>query len=325
MAGVPTSPWFAMAAALSIGADAACAQSSYPAKPIRMVVMSPPGGSTDILARAFAQHGGENLQQQIVTDNRPGGGGIIAGEIVATARPDGYTILLAHVSHTVSSSMHKKLPFDPIADFAPIGLLATFPSMLIVNNALPVKSVKELLALAKAQPGRLNFGTAAIGGSAQLSCELLKVMAGIDVMSVPYKGTGAALSALLAGEVQLMFATMPAALPLVATGRVRALAMASARRSPAMPDMPTMAEVALPGFDVSVWNGLLAPRGTPHGVIERLNQQLRRLPQIPEAKERAASQSAEFAAGTPEQFAAHIKSETMKWASVVKASGMRIE
>ncbi len=300
-------------------------QSPYPNKPIRLIVISAPGGTTDIIARTFSQYAGEGLQQQIVPDNRPGAGGLIAGELTATAPADGYTLLLTHTSHAVLPSLHEKMPYDPVADFAPIGLIALFPGVLIVNNALAAKSVKELIALAKLHPGKINFATGTTGATAHLSGQSLKKMANIDIVQIPYKGTAAALTALLSGEVQFTFASLPAALPYINSGRVRALAMGSAKRAAALPDLPTVAEAGLPGFDVSAWNGILAPKGTPRAIILKINQQLQRIVQIPAAKERAAGQGAELFTDTPEAFTAHIRSQIVKWSKVVKASDMRID
>lgn len=297
----------------------------YPDKPIRMVVISAPGGTTDILSRLLAQPMGAGLGQQVVTDNRPGGGGIIAAEITARANPDGYTLLYTHTSHSVLPSLHKKLPYDTVRDFAPVSLFAIFPGVLIVNNAVPVKSVKELIELAKAQPGKLNYASGTTGATAHLSGELFNYMAGISIVNVPYKGTGAQLTAVVSGEVHLTFASMPAALPHVRSGRVRALAVGSAKRSPTLPDLPTVAETALPGFDVSAWNGILAPRGTPRAVVDRLNQELHRIIQLPEIRKRAAAQGAELVASTPDEFSAHIKAQIAKWAKVVEFAGMRAD
>ena len=298
---------------------------AYPDKPIRMVVISAPGGTTDILSRLLAQQMGEGLGQQVVTDNRPGGGGIIAAEITARANPDGYTLLYTHTSHSVLPSLHKNLPYDAVRDFTPVSLFAIFPGVLIVNNAVPVKSVRELIELARSQPGKLNYASGTTGATTHLSGELLKSMAHISIVNVPYKGTGAQLATVIGGEVHMTFASMPAALPHVRAGRVRALAVGSAKRSPALPDLPTMAETALPGFDVSAWNGILAPRGTPRAIVDRLNQELRRIVQVPEVRERAAAQGAELVTSTPGEFAVYINGQIAKWAKVVEFAGVRAD
>jgi tripartite-type tricarboxylate transporter receptor subunit TctC len=296
---------------------------AYPDRAIRMVVISAPGGTTDILSRALAQQLSDGLGQQVVIDNRPGGGGIISAEIAARANPDGHTILYTHTSFSVVPSLHKKLPYDPIRDFSPVSLFAIFPGVLIVNNALPAKSVQELIALAKSQPGKLNYAAGTTGATAHLSGELFKSMAGVDIVHVPYKGTGGQLAAVVSGEVQMTFASLPAALPMVRAGRVRALAVGAARRTPVLPDLPTVAEAALPGFDVSAWNGVLAPRATPVPVIKRLNQEVRRIAQLSATNERAASQGAELSTTTPEAFTAFIKAQIAKWKQVVDFAGIR--
>jgi len=304
---------------------APAAAQPYPSKPIRMVVISPPGGTTDILSRALAQHMTDGLGQSVVTDNRPGGGGILASEIVAHANPDGHTLLYTHTSHSVLPSLHEKLPYDPLRDFQPITRLALFPGALIVNNNVPVRNVKELIALAKAQPGKLNYAAGTTGASAHLSGELFKTMAGVNIVHIPYKGTAAQLTSVIAGESQLTFASLPAALPHVQSGRVRALAIGSAKRSPTLPNLPTVAESGLPGFDVSAWNGILAPRGTPRAIVDKLNAEIHRIAQLSEVKKRAAEQGAELAVDTPEQFGAYIKAQIEKWGKVVRASGMRAD
>ena len=295
----------------------------YPTKPVRMVVISAPGGTTDILSRALAQHMGEGLGQQVVTDNRPGAGGIIAGEITAHAIPDGHTLYYTHTSHSVLPSLHAKLPYDSIKDFAPVSLIAIFPGVLIVNNAVPATSVKELIALAKAQPGKLNYATGTTGATAHLSGELFRTMAGINITQVPYKGTGGQLTAVLSGETQFTFASLPAALPHVRASRVRAIAVGSAKRSPVLPNVPTVAESALPGFDISAWNGIIAPRATPRAIIDKLNAEMRRVAALSDMKERAAAQGAELVTNTPEEFTHFIEAQIVKWAGVVKSSGMK--
>jgi tripartite-type tricarboxylate transporter receptor subunit TctC len=313
-----------MLAATSVVASNAHAQ-SYPSKPIRMVVISAPGGTTDILSRALTQQMTEGFGQAVVTDNRPGGGGILSSEIVAHANPDGYTLLYTHTSFSVLPSLHKTLPYDSIRDFQPIGRLALFPGVLIVNNKLPVKNVKDLIAMAKAQPGKLNYAAGTTGATAHLSGELLRTMTVIDIVHVPYKGTAGQLTSVISGETQFTFASLPAALPHVQAGRVRALAIGSARRSPALPDLPTVAESALPGFDVSAWNGLMAPRGTPRAIVDKLNREMHRIAELPDIKERASSQGAELAVDTPEAFAAYVKAELAKWGKLVRASQMKAD
>src|SRR3954452_18491498 len=235
----------------------------YPDKPIRMIVISAPGGSTDTLSRMVARAMSESMGQTIVTDNKPGGGGIIASETLAKAPPDGYTILMSNTSHSVLPSLHSKLPYDPVKDFAPVSLVALTHSLLLVNPSLPVKNVKELIDLARAQPGKLNYASGTTGASAHFGAELLKLMAKVNIVQVPYKGTAGQLTALIANEVQMSFVTMPSALPHVQAGRLRAIAIGSPRRSPTLPDLPTVAESGLPGFDIGAWNGILAPAGTP--------------------------------------------------------------
>ena len=298
---------------------------AYPTKPIRMVVISPPGGTTDILSRALAQQMTESLGQSVVTDNRPGGGGILASEIVARSNPDGHTLLYTHTSHSVLPSLHKKLPYDTLKDFQPVALVALFPGVLVVHPALPVKNVKELIALAKSRPGKLNYAAGTTGATAHLSGELFKTMAGIDIVHVPYKGTAAQITAIIAGESQFTFASLPAALPHVQSNRVRAIAIGSAKRSPTLPDLPTVAETALPGFDVSAWNGILAPRGTPRDVVMKLNAEIARIAKLPDVKERAASQGAEMTTETPEYFGNYIKAQVEKWGKVVRSSGMKAD
>ena len=305
-------------------AFAASAQAQpYPNKPIRMIVVSAPAGSTDLLARSVGRALTESMGQTIVLDNKPGGGGIIASETLAKAPPDGYTILMPNTSHSVLPSLHAKLPYDPIKDFAPVSLVALTHSLLLVNPSVPVKSVKELIELAKAQPGKLNYASGTTGASAHFGAELLKLMAGVNIVQVPYKGTAAQLTALLSGEVQMSFVTMPSALPHVSAGRLRVLAIGSPKRSPALPDVPTVAESGLPGFDIGAWNGILAPARTPQPIIMRLNAEIVKMTKNPEYKEHASSQGAELVGDTPQEFAAYIKTQIARFAKVVKATGMR--
>ena len=297
----------------------------YPNKPIRMIVISAPGGSTDILSRSVGRALTESMGQSIVLDNKPGGGGIIATETLAKAPPDGYTILMSNTSHSVLPSLHAKLPYDPIKDFAPVSLVALTHSLLLVNPSLPVKNVKELIDLARAQPGKLNYASGTTGASAHFGAELLKLMAKVNIVQVPYKGTAGQLTALIAGEVQMSFVTMPSALPHVTAGRLRVLAIGSPRRSPTLPDVPTVAESGLPGFDIGAWNGILAPAHTPPALVARLNAEIAKMTNDPATKEHASSQGAELVSNSPQEFAAYIKAQIARFAQVVKATGMRAD
>jgi tripartite-type tricarboxylate transporter receptor subunit TctC len=297
----------------------------YPNKPIRMIVISAPGGSTDTLSRMVGRAMSESMGQTIVLDNKPGGGGVIASETLAKSPPDGYTILMSNTSHTVLPSLHAKLPYDPIKDFAPVSLVALTHSLLLVNPSLPVKNVKELIELARAQPGKLNYASGTTGASAHYGAELLKLMARINIVQVPYKGTAGQLTALIAGEVQMSFVTMPSALPHISAGRLRVLAIGSPRRSPTLPDVPTVAESGLPGFDIAAMNGILAPARTPPAIIARLNAEIVKMVKDPATREHAASQGAELVANTPQEFAVYIKEQIVRFAQVVKATGMRAD
>jgi tripartite-type tricarboxylate transporter receptor subunit TctC len=305
-------------------AHAAIAQ-PYPNKPIRMIVISAPGGSTDLLSRAVGRSLTETLGQTFVLDNKPGAGGIIATETLARAPNDGYTILMSNTAHSVLPSLHAKLPYDPIKDFAPVSLVALTHSLLLVNPALPVKTVKELIDLARARPGKLNYASGTTGASAHFGAELLKLMAKVNIVQVPYKGTAGQLTALIAGEVQMSFVTMPSALPHINSGRLRVIAIGSPRRSPSLPDVPTVAESGLPGFDIGAWNGILAPAGTPPALIAKLNAAIVKMTNDSATKEHAANQGVELVSDTPQEFTAYIKAQIARFAQVVKATGMRAD
>src|SRR5438034_5972010 len=252
------------AALLVVAAPVALGQVAYPTKPVRLVVPFPAGGTTDLLARAAAQKLSEAWGQQVIVDNRPGAAGNIGAELVAKAAPDGYTLLMGTVgTHAINASLYAKMPYDHVKDFAPVILVAGVPNVLVVNPSLPVHSVQELIAYAKANPGKLNFASSGSGTSIHLSGELFKVMTGVQMTHVPYKGSAPALQDLLGGQVQLMFDNLPPSLPQIKAGRLRALAVTSATRAPALPDVPTVAEAGLPGFEASSWFGVLAPAGTP--------------------------------------------------------------
>lgn len=309
--------------ACALAAVVALPAAAYPDRPIRMVVISAPGGTTDIMSRMLAKMLGENLAQQVVIDNRPGGGGIISAEIVAQSNPDGHTLLYTHTSFSVAPSLHRKLPYDSVNSFERISLFALFPGVLLVNNKLPVNSVRELIAYAKARPGKVNYAAGTTGASAHLAGALFRTMAGVDIVHVPYKGTGAQLISVVGGETQMTFATVPAALPIVKTGRARAIAVGSAKRSTALPDIPTVAESGLPGFDVSAWNGVMAPRGTSTEIIGVLSREIRRVTEMPESRQRADGQGAELVSNSPQAFTMYLKSQIAKWGKLVRESGLR--
>jgi tripartite-type tricarboxylate transporter receptor subunit TctC len=311
--------------AVAVAASPAFA-ADYPIKPIRIVVPFSAGGTSDFLARAIAAKLDGALGQTVIIDNKPGAGGNIGSDAVAKADPDGYTLLLGTVgTHAINSSLYKKMPYDAMKDFAPVTLVAEVPNMLVVHPSVPAKSVQELLALAKAKPGSLTFASSGNGSSIHLSGELFKSLAGVDMLHIPYKGSSPAVSDLLGGQVNMMFDNMPSSLPHVKAGKLRALAVTSAKRSPAMPDLPTLAETGITGYDAAAWFGVLAPAGTPPDVIKKLNTEIVKVLNMPEVAARLSVQGAVPTTNTPEQFAAYIKSETAKWAKVVKASGAQID
>ena len=316
----------ALAATVLATAAAAAAAADYPSRPIRLIVPFSAGGTSDFLARTIAERLGGRLGQTVVVDNKPGAGGNIGSAAVAQAEPDGYTLLLGTVgTHAINSSLYKKMPFDAVKDFAPVTLVAAVPNMLVVHPSLPVKSVAELVELAKAKPGKLNFASSGNGSSIHLSGELFKTLAGVDMTHVPYKGSGPAVADLLGGQVNMMFDNMPSSLPHVKAGKVRALAVTSAKRSPAMPDLSTMAEAGIKGYDASAWFGILAPAGTPPAVVDRLNAEIVKVLHLPEVADRLSQQGAVPTTSTPQEFAAYIRAETAKWAKVVKASGAQMD
>jgi tripartite-type tricarboxylate transporter receptor subunit TctC len=312
---------------LAVLAVAAPAQAqSYPDKPIKLVVPFAPAGATDVLARIVGQKLSELEKQPVIVDNRAGAGGNIGSDAVAKAAPDGYTLLMGAVgTHAINVSLYKKMPYDPVKDFIPVVLVATVPNVLVVPASLPVNSVKELIAYGKANPGKLNFGSSGNGTSIHLSGELFKSMTGMDMQHVPYKGSGPATVDLLSGQVQMMFDNLPSAMPNIKSGKLKALAVTSAKRSPSLPDVPTIAEAGVPGYEAPSWFGILVPKGTPPEIVAKLNTDINKILAMPDTKKKFLEQGAEPAGGTPEQFAALINSEIPKWAKVVKASGAQID
>ena len=299
---------------------------TYPAKPVRLIVPFPPGGSADILARAIGQKAGEGLGQQFIVDNRPGAGTAIGAEALARSAPDGYTVMIGTVSsHAINPALNPKLPFHPVKDFTPVSLVATIPFAMIVHPSVPARNVQEFIALARAKPGSLNYSSAGSGTSNHLSGELLKSMSGIDIVHVPYKGSAPALNDLIAGQVSLMFDLVLTAAPHIKSGAVRGIAVTSAQRSSALPELPTVAESGVPGYEVSAWFGIFGPAGLPAAVAQRLNAEFVKAVQQPDLRQRLASQGAEPLTSTPEEFASYLRSEIDKWAKVVKASGMKVD
>ena len=302
------------------------AEQAYPSKPIRLVVPFPAGGSLDVVARAIGQKLTEAWGQPVVIDNRPGAGGNIGADLVAKSAPDGYTILEGALStHAVNVSLYNKMPYDPIKDFAPITLVAVTPNVLVLNASYPVNSVPELLAYARANPGKLSFGSGSNGSAGHLAGELFKTEAGVDMVHIPYKGGAPALQALLAGDTQLMFDNLANAAAQIKAGKLKALAVTTAKRSSLMPELPTLSETGLPGFDIYTWWGFMAPAGTPKEIIAKWNAEVTRILNSPEMKAFFAQQGAEPAPDSPEQFAALIRSEISKYARIVKQSGAKVD
>jgi len=327
--GVCRRAFMALAVLLSVfgaaSGGAAFAQ-AFPTKPARLVVPFPPGGPLDAVGRAIAEKLTQTWGQSVVVDNRPGAGGNIGADFVAKSPPDGYTVVMGALStHAVNPSLYPKMPYDAVKDFAPITLVAITPNVLVVNPALPVNSVKELLAYAKANPGKLSFGSGSNGSAGHLAGELFKVDTGADMVHIPYKGGAPAMQALLAGDTQLMFDNLANSMPQVKAGKLKALAVTTAQRSKLAPDLPTMAEAGVPGFDIATWFGLLAPAGTPADVVAKWNADVTKILNSPDMRERLSAQGAEAAPTTPMEFAAFIARELDKYARIVKTSGARVD
>ncbi len=321
---------FAIVVAMScIGFQAAPAYAqqsgagAYPVKPIRLIVPLAPGGPSDILARTVAVKLTENLGQSVIVDNRPGAGSTVGTDIAAKSPPDGYTMILVSTSYAVNASLYPKLPYDTLKDLAPVTLLAAAPNILTVHPSLPVRSMKEFIALAKARPGQLNYASGGSGTGPHMAMELLKLQSGINIVHIPYKGAGPALIDLMAGHVQAQMVNMIAGMPIVKSGRIRAIAVSTAKRSPAAPEIPTIAESGVPGFNEGGQHGIMVPAGTPREIVMRLNQEIVKVLQSPETKGRLAAEGAEVVGNTPEQFGAIIRADVEKWAKVIKQSGIR--
>jgi tripartite-type tricarboxylate transporter receptor subunit TctC len=298
---------------------------SYPVKPVRIVVPFPPGGTSDILARTLGQKLAEEWGQQVVVDNRPGAGAKIGAENVARSAAEGYSLLILSTAHTINPSLYKKLAYDPVKDFAPVTMLVATSQVLVVHKSVPVSTLKEFIAFAKKHPGELLYSSAGSGSQPDLSAELFKTMTGINYVHVPYKGAPPAMVDLLAGHVALTFATAPSAVPYVKSGQLRALGVSTAKRIAALPDVPTIAEAGVPGYEATGWNGLVAPAGTPAPIIEKLNGAFVKVLRTPAVASYLSGQGADPDPGTAAEFAAYIKAEIAKWAKVVQDSGARVD
>jgi tripartite-type tricarboxylate transporter receptor subunit TctC len=310
-------PWM-LCAALAVA-------QSYPTKPIRLVVPFPPGGSADIIGRTLAQRLSEQMGQPVVVENRAGASAIIGSEYVAKAPPDGYTLLLCNVgSMTIHPFLYPKLPYDPIKDFAPVTLVGAVTSVVVVTASMPVNTIAELVAWAKANPGKLNFTSSGAGSSTHLTGELLKLRAGIQMEHISYKGSAPALVDLIAGNVQLMFENLPSVMPHIKAGRVRALATTAAKRASALPEVPTMIESGYPGFDMVSWQAVVAPAGTPPEIVARLNAEIVKALQTAQVREGYAKLGVDVLGDTPEQFAAYLRQEQAKWSAIVKDAGIKL-
>jgi len=307
---------------LAAGSLFAAENQSYPAKPVRMVIAFAPGGGTDIVGRIIGQKLSEMWPHPVVVDNRPGAGSTIGTEIVAKAPPDGYTIQTVSMSHALNVALYRKLSYDPIRDFAHVVLVARAPNVLVVHPAVAAKTVKELIALAKARPGKLNFSSSGTGGVSHLSAEMFRTVASIDIVHVPYKGAGPAMTALISGEVQMMMATTPVALTQMKANRVRPLAVSSLKRSALVPDLPTIAEAGYAGFQTDTWYGVLAPGRTPAAIVTRLNADIAQLLKMRDLQTQLEQQGAEAAGGTPQEFRAFAEAEIARWSKVIRAAGI---
>jgi tripartite-type tricarboxylate transporter receptor subunit TctC len=301
------------------------APDSWPGKPVRFILPFPPGGGTDILGRLIAERLTANLGQPVVTENRGGAGGNVGAEAAAKSAPDGYTIVLVAPSLTISPSLYSKLNYDPVKDFAPVSLVATVPNVMVTNPAVPANTLAEFIRLAKSKPGEMNFGSGGSGTSNHLAGELFNIVAGVKLVHVPYKGVNLAMNDVLSGRIQLVVIGIPATVPNIKAGKLRALALVAPRRSPVLPDVPTVAEAGLPNFEVTTWYGILAPAGTPKAIVVRLNAELAKIMHSPELKDRLDALATDPVTSTPEEFAGLIKREIAKWREVVREAGLKAD
>ena len=312
------------AVALGLGADVAMAQ-AWPAKPISLVVPFPPGGTTDVLARALAEKLSQSLGQTVIVESKPGAGATLGADMVAKSKPDGYTLLMGAVHHTIATSVYKKLPYDFQKDFAPITTVAVVPNVLVINAATPAKSVKELIALAKAEPNKLSYGSNGNGTAQHLIGTQFENIGGVQILHVPYKGSGPLTSDLLGGQISMSFDTVTPVLQHIRSGKLRALAVTTAKRSTALPEVPTLDEAGMKGFDIGTWFGVLAPVATPKDIVARLNAEALKIIQSPEFRKRMEEIGAEPIGSSPDQMARQIKDETEKFARLVKEAKVTIE
>ncbi|MBI2320163.1 MAG: tripartite tricarboxylate transporter substrate binding protein [Betaproteobacteria bacterium] len=318
--------WAAAGIALLFSLSIAWSQAlPYPNRPIRLIVPYPPGGAIDPLARTYGQRFHEAWGQPVLIDNKPSAGTIVGTEIVAKAAPDGYTVIIGTSAHAVNPSMYSKLPYDPVKDFTPISLLARLPNMLVVNPKLPVKSVRDLIDYLKANRGKVSYSSNGNGSTTHLAGALFNSMAGTDLLHVPYKGSGPSVMSVIAGDNAVTFDSVFLQMPHVKAGKLRALAVTALKRSPLAPDLPTIAESGLSGFEVAAWVGFLAPAGTPREIVQKWHQEITRTLQVPEIRERQVSQGLVPEGSTPELFADFIKADIAKWAKVVKEAGIKLE
>lgn len=317
--------WLTSAFLVSLSIASALHAERYPSRPIRFVVPGPAGGTTDILARAIGQKLSEALGQQVVIDNRPGASGIIGTDIVAKAQPDGYTMILVASSFVINPGIRKKLPYDTVKDLGPVTLVAMVPLVLVVNPALPAKAIKELIAYARSKPGGMNYGSGGSGTSSHLAAELFNVMADTQIVHVPYKGVATALPDLMAGRISVMYPNVPLVLPQINAGKLRALGVTTAQRVATLPDVPTISEAGLPGYEVSPPYGILVPARTPKEIVERLNREILKALHTSEIKERMSAEGAVLIGTSPQEYTAYIKTEIAKWAKVTQRAGARVD
>jgi tripartite-type tricarboxylate transporter receptor subunit TctC len=304
-------------------APLAVAQQDFPAKPIRIVVGVAAGGATDILARVLANKLGENVRQQVIVDNRPGANHIIGGQFTQKSPPDGYTVQVIPEGWVINASMYSKLPFDPVKDFTPLASIGLVPNALVIHPSLPVRSVKQFIALARTRPGEMNYGTSGVGAPSHMSAEMLKTLAKIEYTHVPYKGQALAVSALLGGQLEFAFPTIMASVGYVRAGKLVALGVTTAQRASALPQVPTIQEAGVPGYEVAGWYGVIGPAGMPPSIVARLNHEINTILNTPDTRDQLLTQGAEPRTGTPEAFAATMASDVAKWQKVVAASGIK--